>query len=756
MVGSGCRRGPAGAPPRRRARRSASPTSAPRPAARPPSSQPPAPQVLAVDRSATAAGAAGGEPARGSASQSKHASRTRRDARGRALSTPSSSTRPARRRAPSAAIRTSPGRRARRTSASSRPCRRRLLDRAAALTKPGGRLVYCTCSLEPEEGERQAEAFLARHPDFSPVAGRARRDRRACRSAITPHGRSAHLAAAICASARQGRSGLDGFFAARFVRRRADGQLLRLPSIVNQSAHQSALRCDRESQGRRRERAWMSGPDRWRLYRLALREAGRALRERLGVRSSAWRRVGMPVPTRLLFAPQDLRTADPTIAADIYAGFFVFAGRRHLHRRALALRLRSAEPRLGRGALRLRLAAPPARRRHRARPGQCPLPRRRVHLDGRHGDRRIARRAAGARAAAHLVHQPVAADPRRRRPRLLPALPARHRPARARARAATCAPATLPLQRLIAAIALCYAGLCCEGLDGTLRRATRLLARELDGRSCRTAAMRSRNPRILIDLLFDLLPLRQMFASREPSTRRRRCSTPSTACCRWCGSSAIGDGTLAHFNGMGVTRRRPPRDAAHLRRHAQPADPARAAFRLRAAGGRRARCSSPMSAGRRRRSCRGRGRRRLPLLRVLERARSASSSIAALPAERRRCDRAGRALDRGAFDRGDRRRLLRPVPSIRRAPGSSAGSRRWLLRRLGPVASMRGPAAVGVERERDATTRRRSSRASHDGYRPLRPHPRAALAARRGGATRLDGEDLFRDRTGGSADGARR
>src|SRR3712207_8300476 len=42
---------------------------------------------------------------------------------------------------------------------------RRLLDRAARLVKPGGRIVYCTCSLEPEEGERQAEAFLARRSE---------------------------------------------------------------------------------------------------------------------------------------------------------------------------------------------------------------------------------------------------------------------------------------------------------------------------------------------------------------------------------------------------------------------------------------------------------------------------------------------------------------------------------------------------------------------------------------------------------------
>jgi 16S rRNA (cytosine967-C5)-methyltransferase len=42
----------------------------------------------------------------------------------------------------------------------------RLIEKAASLVKPGGRLVYCTCSLEPEEGERQIEAFLARHDDF--------------------------------------------------------------------------------------------------------------------------------------------------------------------------------------------------------------------------------------------------------------------------------------------------------------------------------------------------------------------------------------------------------------------------------------------------------------------------------------------------------------------------------------------------------------------------------------------------------------
>lgn len=43
----------------------------------------------------------------------------------------------------------------------------RLLDQAARLTKPGGRLIYCTCSLERTEGEAQIEEFLARNDGFA-------------------------------------------------------------------------------------------------------------------------------------------------------------------------------------------------------------------------------------------------------------------------------------------------------------------------------------------------------------------------------------------------------------------------------------------------------------------------------------------------------------------------------------------------------------------------------------------------------------
>ena len=44
---------------------------------------------------------------------------------------------------------------------------RSLLDASARLVRPGGTLVYATCSTEPEENERIVEAFRARNPDFT-------------------------------------------------------------------------------------------------------------------------------------------------------------------------------------------------------------------------------------------------------------------------------------------------------------------------------------------------------------------------------------------------------------------------------------------------------------------------------------------------------------------------------------------------------------------------------------------------------------
>jgi 16S rRNA (cytosine967-C5)-methyltransferase len=92
----------------------------------------------------------------------------------------------------------------------------KMLDRAAVLTKPGGRIVYCTCSLEPEEGEAQVAAFLRRNPDFrrnpiDPVAEN-----------IPPEFVNAEgdlrTLPSYWPSDEPRLAGIDGFFAARMVR----------------------------------------------------------------------------------------------------------------------------------------------------------------------------------------------------------------------------------------------------------------------------------------------------------------------------------------------------------------------------------------------------------------------------------------------------------------------------------------------------------------------------------------------------------
>ena len=45
---------------------------------------------------------------------------------------------------------------------------REILDSAARLVRPGGRLVYSTCTFAPEEDEETVGAFLESHPEFAP------------------------------------------------------------------------------------------------------------------------------------------------------------------------------------------------------------------------------------------------------------------------------------------------------------------------------------------------------------------------------------------------------------------------------------------------------------------------------------------------------------------------------------------------------------------------------------------------------------
>ena len=83
-----------------------------------------------------------------------------------------------------------------------------ILDMAQALVRPGGRLVYGTCSLLPEENEEQVSAFLIRHPDFMLVP----------LARAWPFDDGVPCAGEVL-SLTPARHGTDGFFAAALERR---------------------------------------------------------------------------------------------------------------------------------------------------------------------------------------------------------------------------------------------------------------------------------------------------------------------------------------------------------------------------------------------------------------------------------------------------------------------------------------------------------------------------------------------------------
>ncbi len=89
------------------------------------------------------------------------------------------------------------------------PLQREILDACAEMVRPGGLLVYSTCTILPEENEAQARAFLERHPEFEPDGG----------AEWLPEALRGHFADGRI-QLMPDRDGIEGFFIARMRRRR--------------------------------------------------------------------------------------------------------------------------------------------------------------------------------------------------------------------------------------------------------------------------------------------------------------------------------------------------------------------------------------------------------------------------------------------------------------------------------------------------------------------------------------------------------
>ena len=106
--------------------------------------------------------------------------------------------------------------------------------------------------------------------------------------------------------------------------------------------------------------------------------------------------------------------------------------------------------------------------------------------------------------------------------------------------------------RLQALIALNYATLCMHGQSGALRGDARRLVEELRYQILPDGGHISRNPGVLIELLVDLLPLRQLFSARQlqPPAAINNAIDRMMPMLRFFRHA---DGNFAQFNGMGPT-----------------------------------------------------------------------------------------------------------------------------------------------------------------------------------------------------------
>ncbi len=272
-------------------------------------------------------------------------------------------------------------------------------------------------------------------------------------------------------------------------------------------------------------------------------------------------RFGTAKTDRMIIAPQDLRTADATRASEIYAGRFAFAGKIVICDRRSPFEMTPPSDEwavmlLSFSWLRHLRAADSAITRANARSliddwinlqgGWHPLGWR-VDI--------LSRRIVCWLSQAPFILQDADARFYRRFLRSL------SRQVRCLRRSLKQSRDGLP--RLQAVIALNYASLCLQGQSRSLRGNARRLIEELRLPILPDGGHISRNPGALIDLLVDLLPLRQLFSARhlQPPQALNNAIDRMMPMQRF---FRHGDGNFALFNGMGPTLARSARHRARL------------------------------------------------------------------------------------------------------------------------------------------------------------------------------------------------
>ncbi len=253
---------------------------------------------------------------------------------------------------------------------------------------------------------------------------------------------------------------------------------------------------------------------------------------------------------RLLIAPQDLRTADATVASEIYSGRFAFAGKVVVSDGRPIFEMMPpsdewAAHLLGFGWLRHLRAAESgiARANARALVDEWIALQGSWHPVAWRPDV-VSRRIISWLSQAPLVLQD--ADVRFYR-RFLRSLIRQIRYLRH-----TAGDAHRGVARMQAAVALSYAALCIAGQARHIKSSTARLKSEIERQILPDGGHISRDPGAVIEVLLALLPLRQAFASRDiaPPEALLNAVDRMMPMLRFFRHS---EGTFAHFNGMGVT-----------------------------------------------------------------------------------------------------------------------------------------------------------------------------------------------------------